>query len=68
MWEDPVVKEIHKFREKHAKRFNFDLRAIFYELKEQEKKGGRRIVSLPIKHRKAAAPGLKKNTSLHPTP
>ncbi|MCK5055410.1 MAG: hypothetical protein KAT34_02040 [Candidatus Aminicenantes bacterium] len=61
MWEDPIVKEIHKFREEHAKKFNFDLRAIFFDLKEQEKRGKRHVVSLPIKHRKGGTPNLKKN-------
>ena len=59
MWEDPIVKEIHKFREEHAKKFNFDLRAIFFDLKEQEKKGKRHVVSLPIKHRKRGNSNLK---------
>ena len=58
MWEDPIVEEIHKFREEHAKKFNFDLRAIFLDLKEQEKKGKRQVVSLPIKRRQAGTPGV----------
>lgn len=49
MWRDPIVEQIHKIRQEHAGKFNFDLRAIFEELKEQEKKSRRRIVSLPIK-------------------
>jgi hypothetical protein len=49
MWQDPIVEQIHKIRQEHAGKFNFDLRAIFEELKEQEKKSRRKIVSLPIK-------------------
>ena len=48
----PDYKKIHKFREEHAKKFNFDLRAIFLDLKEQEKRDKRHTVSLPIKRRK----------------
>lgn len=59
MWEDPIVKEIHKFREEHAKKFNFDLRAIFFDLKEQEKKEKRHVVSLPIKRRKRGNSNLR---------
>ena len=51
MWEDPIVKEIHKFREKHAKKFNYNLDAIFEDLKERERKSGRKIISLPVKRK-----------------
>ena len=47
MWEDPIVAEIRRFREEHAARFNYDLRAICEDLKEQERKSGRRFVSYP---------------------
>jgi hypothetical protein len=59
MWEDPIVKEIHKFREEHAKKFNFDLRPIFFDLKEQEKKSKRCVVSLPIKHHERVPPDVR---------
>lgn len=68
MWEDPIVKEIHKFREEHARKFNFDLRAIFLELKEQEKKGKRQVVSLPIKRRNVGTPNLKMKNFSRPSP
>lgn len=51
MWKDPIVEEIHKFREEHAKKFNYNLEAIFKDLKEKERKGGRNIISLPIKRK-----------------
>ena len=38
MWKDPIVEEIHKIREEHAREHNFDLDAIFLSLKEEEKK------------------------------
>ncbi len=37
MWKDPIVEEIHRIRRMHAQQFNFDLYAIFADLKEQEK-------------------------------
>ncbi len=51
MWEDLIVEVIHKIREEHARKFNFDLKAIYNELKAQEKKSGRQIISLPIQRR-----------------
>jgi len=49
MWHDPIVHKIHKIREEHAQKFNFDLKSIYDDLKEQEKKSGIQTVSLPIK-------------------
>lgn len=49
MWQDPIVADIHKIRQEYAKKFNFDLNAIFHDLKKQEKKSGIQTVSLPIK-------------------
>ena len=45
MWEDPIVEEVRKVREAHAARFNYDLQAIYHDLKEQESKSGRAFVS-----------------------
>ena len=36
--EDPIVAEIHAVREAHAKKFNYDLDAIFNDFKEYEVK------------------------------
>jgi hypothetical protein len=47
MWEDPVVAEVCKIREAHAARFNYDLTAIYHDLKQQEKASGRVFVSSP---------------------
>lgn len=38
MWHDPIVDEIHKIREEHAQKFNFDLKSIYGDLKKREKK------------------------------
>ena len=42
---DPIVDEVRKFREEHAKKFNYNLRAIYEDLIEQERLSGRRFVS-----------------------
>jgi hypothetical protein len=49
MWIDRIVEETRKIREEHASRFNYDLEAIYQNLKEEEKKSGRKVVSLPPK-------------------
>lgn len=47
MWRDPIVEEIRKYRQEYAARFNHDLKAICRDLRERQKKGGRKVVSLP---------------------
>ena len=44
-WSDPIVDEVRRIRDAYAARFNYDLRAIYGDLKEQEKRSGRKIVS-----------------------
>ena len=53
-WEDPIVEEVRKIRAAYAKRLNYDLDAIYRDLKEKERKGGRRVMPCPAK--KAAIP------------
>ena len=47
MWRDPIVEEIRQYRQQYAARFNHDLKAICRDLRERQKKGGRKVVSLP---------------------
>ena len=44
---DPIVDEIRRVRDAHAAMFNYDLDAIFQDIKEQEKKSGLTFVSYP---------------------
>ncbi|MGL4460830.1 MAG: hypothetical protein ACRDD1_01405 [Planctomycetia bacterium] len=44
---DPIVDEVRRVREAHAAKFNFDLDAIFRDVKEQEKSSGLKFVSYP---------------------
>ena len=47
MWQDPIVEEVRKAREEHAAKYDYDLKRIFADLKEQERKSGREYVTLP---------------------
>jgi hypothetical protein len=42
---DPIVEEVRRVRDAHAARFNYDLDAIFQDIKEQEEKSGRTFIS-----------------------
>ena len=44
-WSDPIVDEVRRVLDANAARFNYDLRAIYRDLKEQEKRSGRQFVS-----------------------
>lgn len=46
MWIDEIVEEIHRIREKYAKSFNYDLDAIFADLRKKESESGREVVTL----------------------
>ncbi len=49
MWIDIIVEETRKIREEHAAKFNFDLKAIYEDLKNQEKESDREVVALSPK-------------------
>ena len=49
MWEDEIVEEVRTARDEYAAKFNYDLEAIYKDIKEQEKQSRRRVVSLPPK-------------------
>ncbi len=51
MSKDPILDEIHKIREENCKKFGYDLKAIFKDINEKEKKHKKRLV-LPPKKRK----------------
>ena len=37
---DPIVDEVRRIRDAHAARFNYDLDAIYQDIKEREKNSG----------------------------
>ena len=49
MWEDPIVADIHRTREKLAAEHGFDLKAIFADLRKRQAALGARL--LPQKKR-----------------
>jgi hypothetical protein len=44
---DPIVDEVRRVREAHAATFNYDLDAIFQDIKEQEQMSGLKFASYP---------------------
>ena len=49
MWRDEIVEEIHRIREEYAKSFNYDLNAIFVDLRKKQEESGREVVTLSRK-------------------
>ncbi len=49
MYQDPVVAEVRRIKEEHAARYAYDVRAIAAALREEQEKGGRKVVSLPAR-------------------
>jgi hypothetical protein len=44
MWEDPIVAEVHRTREKLAAEHNFDVSAFFADLRKRQVAVGARLV------------------------
>jgi hypothetical protein len=40
MLEDPIVAEIHQIRDEYARRFNYDLDAMFRDIQEKQSRSG----------------------------
>ena len=55
MIKDPIVEAVRKEREAHAAKFNYDIHAIYEDLKKQEKKNKRKFVKLPPKYARKSA-------------
>lgn len=49
MWNDPIVEAIHKIREAHAAKFNYDLLAIVRDYQRQQRQSRKKIVSFAKK-------------------
>lgn len=64
MWQDPIVGEVRQVRERHAARYNFDLKAIYLELKKAEQKSGHRKVSFAPKRIKSVKTPAKPTLSV----
>ena len=46
MWKDEIVEETRREREAYAAKFNYDLEAIYRDLKEKEQQSKHPLVSL----------------------
>jgi hypothetical protein len=44
MWEDPIVAEVHRIREQLAAKFNFDVEAIFADIRKRQELLGSKLV------------------------
>jgi hypothetical protein len=62
MTADLIVEEIRRLRDAYAKRFNYDIKAMFEDLKKEQRASGRKVVSLstrpgpsPAKRRQSTA-------------
>ena len=44
MWEDPIVADVHRTREKLAAEYGFDVKAIFADLRKRQAALGGRLV------------------------
>lgn len=49
MTDDPIVAAVRRTRDEHLARFNYDLDAIYRDLKEREKSSGRKYIRLPAR-------------------
>ena len=52
VWQDPIVEEVRKARDAYAKQFNYDLDAIYCDLKAKERQSGRLVIPCPSKRTK----------------
>ena len=54
MQRDPIVEEIRRIKEAHAARYNYDIRAMCKDLREEQTRSGAKVVSLARSKQKAA--------------
>jgi hypothetical protein len=52
-WQDPIVEETRQARDAYAKQCNYDLDAIYRDLKAKERQSRQRVVPCPPKREKA---------------
>ena len=67
MYDDPIVDEVRKTRERLAEKHNFDVGAIFEDLRKRQSTLGKRLVRRKRKQvaEQAAAPD-QNSATLHP--
>ncbi len=68
---DPIVDEVRRIRGEHAARFNYDLWAIFRDIKEQQERSGLKFVSfaeVSSQSLQSAAPAMPVSPDTQPLP
>jgi len=67
MWEDPIVQEVRREREKLSAQFDFDVDAIFEDLRKRQTTHGTRLIR-PKKREDAEHPAApdRDSAALHP--
>ena len=66
MYEDPIVDEVRKTRERLAEKHNFDVGAIFEDLRKRQGTLGKRLVRRERKQIEQAAAPDRNSAALHP--
>jgi hypothetical protein len=65
MTSDLIVEEIRRLRDEYAKRFNYDIKAMFEDLKKEQRASGRKVVSLST--RGASGPATRRRSAARRT-
>jgi len=60
---DPILEEIWKARDEHARRFNYDMKKICADLRRIEKQSGRRVVTRKPRRTSTATKGDTKQVN-----
>ena len=58
MTHDPIVDEVRKIRDAHAKKFNYDIHTICRDLMARQKSSGLKFASFPPRRLKVEQPAL----------
>ncbi len=67
MWEDPIVAEVRRVREELAGRFDFEVGAIFADMRKRQAALGSRLVRREkATEREPGAPADPDSTTPHP--
>jgi len=67
MYDDPIVDEVRKTRERLAEKHNFDVGAIFEDLRKRQGTLGKRLVRRERKQiAEQVAPPDRNSAALHP--
>ena len=56
MNDDPIVASVRRVREQLAAKFNYDVHAIFTDIRARESQAGDRLVRHPVRPNKAMHP------------